>query len=198
MFNYLAVNTDQQGLEECLVAEQLLIGSNITGNKGTRGNEELGKKAAQESLNAIENIISDADILFVTAGMGGGTGTGAAPVIAGLARKKRFFTVGVVTLPFCYEGEVRVERAADGIQKLKEEVDALIVVSNDKLNSAVDENITFAEGMSKIYEVLSNAVKRVSSITRFSGEKTFEFDEVRQAIAEGSAIEQHLSIVSIL
>ncbi|MCK5842357.1 MAG: cell division FtsZ family protein [Candidatus Sabulitectum sp.] len=193
---YVAVNTDRKDLEGCLSTEKLVIGSKIVRGRTTGGNVDLGKRAAQESLKEIEDIISDTDILFITAGLGGGTGTGATPVIAELARKKGIYTVGVFTLPFSFEGESRVERAAEGIQVLKKKVDTLMVIANDKLNSVVEEDATFNDAMNMANDVLSNVVKRVSSIAFSNGEEPLDINEVRQAIAQGESalgsIYQHI------
>ncbi|PIE51623.1 cell division protein FtsZ [Candidatus Fermentibacteria bacterium] len=182
---YIAVNTDQQDFKGCLCTEQLLIGSRVTRNRGTGGNQELGEQAAEESVNAIEDVISGADILFITAGMGGGTGTGAAPVIARLAKDNGIITVGVVTLPFAYEGAIRAKRAMDGIQRLKRELDTLITIPNDRLDSVVDEDATFDEAMGIANGVLSNAVEGISSIISCPGEINLDFEDIRRVIASG-------------
>lgn len=182
---YVAVNTDHQDFKGCLATEQLLIGSRVTRNRGTGGNQELGEQAAEESVNAIEDVISGADILFITAGMGGGTGTGAAPVIARLASDNGIITVGVVTLPFEYEGAIRAKRAEDGIQRLKSELDTLIVIPNDRLDSVVDEDATFDEAMGIANGVLSNAVEGISSIISCPGEINLDFEDIRRVIASG-------------
>lgn len=193
---YVAVNTDKKDLGGCLAAKKLLIGSKIARGRTTGGNADLGKKAAQENLKEIGDVISGTDILFLSAGMGGGTGTGAAPVIAGLARKKGIITVGVFTLPFSFEGELRVQRAAEGVQRLKEELD-MIIISNDKLDSVAAADASFEDAMNMANDVLSNVVKRVNSVARSTKGKAFDVNEVRRAIAQGgSAIEQHLSVVS--
>jgi cell division protein FtsZ len=182
---YVAVNTDHQDFKGCLATEQLLIGGRVTRNRGTGGNQELGEQAAEESVNAIEDVISGADILFITAGMGGGTGTGAAPIIARIAKDNGIITVGVVTLPFRYEGAIRAKRAEDGIQRLKNALDTLIVIPNDRLISVVDENATFDEAMGIANGVLSNAVEGISSIISCPGEINLDFEDIRRVIASG-------------
>jgi cell division protein FtsZ len=182
---YVAVNTDQQDFKGCLATEQILIGGRVTRNRGTGGNQELGEQAAEESVNAIEDAISGADIIFITAGMGGGTGTGAAPIIARLAKDNGIITVGVVTLPFAYEGAIRAKRAEDGIQRLKRELDTLIVIPNDRLDCVVDENATFDEAMGIANGVLSNAVEGISSIISSPGEINLDFEDIRRVIASG-------------
>jgi len=182
---YVAINTDLQDFKGCLATEQILIGSRVTRNRGTGGNQELGEQAAEESVNAIEDVISGADILFITAGMGGGTGTGAAPIIARLAKDNGIITVGVVTLPFGYEGAIRAKRAEDGIQRLKRELDTLIVIPNDRLDSVVDEDATFDEAMGIANGVLSNAVEGISSIISSPGEINLDFEDIRRVIASG-------------
>lgn len=182
---YVAVNTDHQDFKGCLATEQILIGSRVTRNRGTGGNQELGEQAADESVNAIEDVISGADMIFITAGMGGGTGTGAAPVIARLAKDNNIITVGVVTLPFSYEGAIRAKRAEDGIQRLKRELDTLIVIPNDRLDSVVDEDTTFDQAMGIANGVLSNAVEGISSIISSPGEINLDFEDIRRVIASG-------------
>ncbi|MCK5841431.1 MAG: cell division protein FtsZ [Candidatus Sabulitectum sp.] len=182
---YIAVNTDQQDFKGCLATEQLLIGGRVTRNRGTGGNQELGEQAAEESVNAIEDFMRGADIIFITAGMGGGTGTGAAPVIARIAKDNGIITVGVVTLPFNYEGAIRAKRAEDGILRLKRELDTLIVIPNDRLDSVVDENATFDEAMGVANGVLSNAVEGISSIISCPGEINLDFEDIRRVIASG-------------
>ncbi len=182
---YVAVNTDQQDFKGCLATEKLLIGGRVTRNRGTGGNQELGEQAAEESVNAIEDVMRGADILFITAGMGGGTGTGAAPIIARIAKDNGIITVGVVTLPFSYEGAIRSKRAEDGILRLKRELDTLIVIPNDRLDSVVDENATFDDAMGIANGVLSNAVEGISSIISCPGEINLDFEDIRRVIASG-------------
>ncbi|HPF32747.1 MAG TPA: cell division protein FtsZ [Candidatus Sabulitectum sp.] len=182
---YVAVNTDHQDFKSCLATEQVLIGSRVTRNRGTGGNQELGEQAADESVNAIEDVISGADMLFITAGMGGGTGTGAAPVIARLAKDNGIITVGVVTLPWSYEGAIRAKRAEDGIRRLRRELDTLIVIPNDRLDSVVGDETNFDEAMGIANGVLSNAVEGISSIISSPGEINLDFEDVRRVIASG-------------
>ncbi len=182
---YVAVNTDHQDFKGCLATEQVLIGSRVTRNRGTGGNQELGEQAAEESVNAIEDVISGADMLFITAGMGGGTGTGAAPVIARLAKDNGIITVGVVTLPWSYEGAIRAKRAEDGIRRLRRELDTLIVIPNDRLDSVVGDDTNFDEAMGIANGVLSNAVEGISSIISSPGEINLDFEDVRRVIASG-------------
>lgn len=182
---YVAVNTDQQDFKGCLATEQILIGGRVTRNRGTGGNQELGEQAADESANAIEDVISGADMLFITAGMGGGTGTGASPVIARLAREKGIITIGVVTQPWSYEGAIRAKRAEDGIRRLRRELDTLIVIPNDRLDSVVGEDTNFNEAMRIANGVLSNAVEGISSIISSPGEINLDFEDVRRVIASG-------------
>ncbi len=182
---YVALNTDKQDFKGCLATEQLLIGGRVTRNRGTGGNQELGEQAAEESVNAIEDVMSGADIIFITAGMGGGTGTGAAPVIARLAKDNGIITVGVVTRPFAYEGAIRAKRAEDGIQRLRHAVDTLIIIPNDRLDSVVDEDATFDEAMGVANGVLSNAVEGISSIITCPGQINLDFEDIRRVIASG-------------
>ena len=146
---FISVNTDVQALNSNAAAEKVAIGSGITRGLGAGADPERGRKAALEDVTRLKELIAGADMVFVTAGMGGGTGTGAAPVIAQLAREEGALTVGVVTKPFTFEGKQRMRRADQGIQALTEHVDTLITIPNEKLMSLADDELTFVERVSQ-------------------------------------------------
>src|SRR5271165_1236134 len=149
---FISVNTDVQALNSNAAAEKVAIGSGITRGLGAGADPERGRKAALEDVTRLKELISGADMVFVTAGMGGGTGTGAAPVIAQLAREEGALTVGVVTKPFSFEGRQRLRRADQGIQMLTEHVDTLITIPNEKLLSIADDELTFVDAFRKADE----------------------------------------------
>ena len=142
---FVGVNTDQQALRLCKAPKLLQIGEKLTKGLGAGAKPEIGEKAAEESSEEISAALKGSDVVFVTCGMGGGTGTGAAPVVAKLAKEMGILTVGVVTKPFRFEAKTRMENAVGGIEKLKEHVDTLIVIPNDKLLQIVDRRTTFPD-----------------------------------------------------
>ena len=152
--DFWVLNTDLQALEKSSAENKIRIGSKLTNGLGAGGNPEKGEKSADEIVNAI----GKADMVFVTAGMGGGTGTGAAPVVARIAKELGALTVGVVTKPFSFEGQRRMNQALQGLEKLKETVDALIVIPNDKLLEVIDRRTTFRESFEVVDEVLLRGV----------------------------------------
>src|SRR5258705_3823229 len=154
---FIVVNTDAQALNANFAPTKLNIGSNVTKGLGAGADPERGRKAAVEDVQRIKELISGADMVFVTAGMGGGTGTGAAPIIAQLAREEGALTVGVVTKPFLFEGRQRARRAEGGLAQLGEHVDTLITIPNEKLITLADEELTFIEACRKADEVLFQA-----------------------------------------
>ena len=142
--DFIAVNTDKQALNASSANYKLQIGEKLTGGKGAGSNPEIGRKAAEESRNQISKALEETDMVFVTAGMGGGTGTGAAPVVAEIARELGVLTVGVVTKPFGFEGRKRAQQAEAGISELRDKVDSLVIIPNERLKFATDQKITFA------------------------------------------------------
>ena len=161
---FIAVNTDKQALQLCKAPTLMQIGDKITKGLGAGARPEIGEKAAEESSEELAQALKGADMVFVTCGMGGGTGTGAAPIIAGLAKEMGILTVGVVTKPFSFEGRTRMNNAQSGIERLKESVDTLIVIPNDKLLQLVDRRTTMPEALKKADEVLQQAVQGLSLI----------------------------------
>src|SRR6187402_2640106 len=150
---FLVVNTDAQALGASAAPMKLHIGANVTRGLGAGADPEKGRKAALEDVQRLKEIIQGADMVFVTAGMGGGTGTGAAPIVAQLAREAGALTVGVVTKPFAFEGKMRARRAEQGIVALSEHVDTLITIPNEKLMTIADDELTFVDAFRKADEV---------------------------------------------
>ena len=161
---FVGVNTDQQALRLCKAPKLLQIGEKLTKGLGAGAKPEIGEKAAEESSEEITAALKGSDMVFVTCGMGGGTGTGAAPVVARLAKEMGILTVGVVTKPFRFEAKARMENAVGGIEKLKEHVDTLIVIPNDKLLQIVDRRTTFPDALKKADEVLQQAVQGITDL----------------------------------
>ena len=176
--DFIAVNTDKQALNASSANYKLQIGEKLTGGKGAGSNPEIGRKAAEESRNQISKALEDADMVFVTAGMGGGTGTGAAPVVAEVARELGVLTVGVVTKPFGFEGRRRAQQAESGISELKEKVDSLVIIPNERLKYATDQKITFANAFEIADDVLRQAVQSISDLIRDTGFINLDFADV--------------------
>src|SRR6478609_1480976 len=176
---FITVNTDAQALNSNSAAEKIAIGQNVTRGLGAGADPERGRKAALEDVQRLKDIVQGADMVFVTAGMGGGTGTGAAPVIAQLAREAGALTVGVVTKPFGFEGRQRSRRAEAGLAALSEHVDTLITIPNEKLMTLADDDLTFVEAFRKADEVLFQAVKNISDLITLNGIINVDFADVR-------------------
>lgn len=176
---FITINTDVQALNANAAAEKIGIGSAITRGLGAGADPERGRKAALEDVTRLKEAIAGADMVFVTAGMGGGTGTGAAPVVAQLAREEGALTVGVVTKPFGFEGRQRQRRAEQGIAMLSEQVDTLITIPNQKLLSLADEDLAFIEAFRKADEVLYQAVRGISDLITGGGVVNVDFADVK-------------------
>jgi cell division protein FtsZ len=176
---FVAVNTDAQALHNCAAPTKIQIGTGITRGLGAGADPERGRKAAIEDVNMIKEAIGNADMVFITAGMGGGTGTGAAPVIAQLAREEDILVVGVATKPFLFEGKQRARRAESGLEILTDNVDTLVTIPNEKLLSLDDEDLSFMEAFRKADEVLYQAVKGISDLITQSGMVNVDFADVR-------------------
>ena len=175
---FIAVNTDRQCLNASEATQKLAIGEKLTGGKGAGANPEVGRESAKESKEQITALLEGADMVFVTAGMGGGTGTGAAPVVAEIAKEKGILTVGVVTKPFNFEGRRRMEQAAQGIEELRQKVDSLVIIPNDRLQYATDEKITFANAFAIADDVLRQAVQSISDLIKTTGLINLDFADV--------------------
>ena len=186
---FVSINTDAQALGSNSAAERIAIGQNVTRGLGAGADPDRGRKAALEDVNRLKEIVMGADMVFVTAGMGGGTGTGAAPIIAQLAREAGALTVGVVTKPFAFEGKQRGRRAEAGIAALTEHVDTLITIPNEKLMQLADDELTFVEAFRKADEVLFQAVKGISDLITLDGIVNVDFADVRTVMnANGRAL----------
>lgn len=165
---FIAINTDRQDLNKSKCNNKIQIGEKLTGGMGAGSKPEIGQKSAEESKNAIAQALEGTDMVFITAGMGGGTGTGAAPIIAQLAHDKGILTVGVVTKPFKFEGANRMRQAEAGITNLSDKVDSLIIIPNDRLKYVTDQKITFANAFGIADDVLKQAVSSISELVGYS------------------------------
>ena len=175
---FIAVNTDRQCLSASEATQKLAIGEKLTGGKGAGANPDVGRESAKESKEQITALLEGADMVFVTAGMGGGTGTGAAPVVAEIAKEKGILTVGVVTKPFNFEGRRRMDQAAQGIEELRQKVDSLVIIPNGRLQYATDEKITFANAFAIADDVLRQAVQSISDLIKTTGLINLDFADV--------------------
>ena len=176
---FIGVNTDKQALQLCRAPKTLQIGEKVTKGLGAGAQPAMGEKAAEESAEEIEKVVDGADMVFVTCGMGGGTGTGATPVVARIAKQKGILTVGVVTKPFKFEAKIRMNNAISGIAKLKEQVDTLIVIPNDKLLEIVDRRTTIPDALKKADEVLQQAVQGITDLINVPGLINLDFADVQ-------------------
>ena len=175
---FIAVNTDSQVLDTSCAAKKLIIGDKITKGKGAGANPDVGKRSAEESIDSVREALADADMVFITAGMGGGTGTGAAPVIAKAAKEMGILTVGIVTKPFGFEGRKRYEQAELGIAELSKYVDSLIVIPNERLKQVEDTHITLANAFEIADDVLRRGVQSVSELINVPGFINLDFADV--------------------
>lgn len=186
---FIAVNTDAQALHLSKAEHKLQLGGKLTRGLGAGANPDIGKKAAEESRDQLEEYLTGADMVFITAGMGGGTGTGAAPVIAEIARQAGALTVGVVTKPFTFEGRRRMTQASTGISDLKANVDTLIVIPNDRLMEIVDKNTPMVEAFREADNVLRQGVQGISDLIAVPGLINLDFADVKTIMSEkGSAL----------
>lgn len=185
--DFVAVNTDAQALLMSEAPNRIRIGDKLTRGLGAGGDPEVGHKAAEESAEEIYDTISGADMVFITAGMGGGTGTGAAPVIAHVARETGALTIGVVTRPFSFEGTRRMDNAREGIEQLQESVDTLIVIPNDRLLQIVDKRASINEAFKTADDVLRQGIQGISELITVPGLINLDFADVRTIMAEGGA-----------
>jgi cell division protein FtsZ len=182
--DFIAANTDAQALEANRAPVKLQLGGTITKGLGAGANPEIGRRAALEDQEKIKEYLSGSDMVFITAGMGGGTGTGAAPVIARIAREISALTVAVVTKPFLFEGKKRMRQGEDGIRELKEHVDALIAIPNQRLLSVASKTTTLIDAFQKADEVLLHAVRGISDLIVTPGLINLDFADVRAVMAE--------------
>ena len=175
---FVAVNTDKQALKVSSATYKIQIGEKLTHGQGAGSDPEVGRKSAEESRNQIAKALEDTDMVFITAGMGGGTGTGGAPIVAEIAREMDILTVAVVTKPFGFEGRRRMQQAEQGIADLKEKVDSLVIIPNERLKHATDQKITFANAFEIADDVLRQAVQSISDLIRDTGFINLDFADV--------------------
>ncbi len=175
---FIAINTDKQALAVSSAAVKIQIGEKLTNGKGAGADPEVGRKAAEESRNAITKMVEDADMVFITAGMGGGTGTGAAPIVADIAKEMGKLTVGVVTKPFKFEGLRRMRQAEAGIEDLRSKVDSLVIIPNERLKLATDQKITMVNAFQIADDVLQQAVQAIADLIKNTGFINLDFADV--------------------
>lgn len=181
---FIGVNTDKQALQNCKAPKLIQIGEKLTKGLGAGAKPEIGQMAAEENIEELNTAIDGADMVFVTCGMGGGTGTGAAPVVAGLAKDKGILTVGVVTKPFKFEARTRMANAEAGIERLKENVDTLIVIPNDRLLEIVDRHTTMPDALKKADEVLQQSVSGITDLINVPAVINLDFADVQTVMAD--------------
>ncbi len=181
---FIGINTDKQALQLCRATRLLQIGEKLTKGLGAGAKPEIGEKAAEESSEEVAQALKGADMVFVTCGMGGGTGTGAAPVVAKLAKDMGILTVGVVTKPFRFEAKTRMANALSGIEKIKDNVDTLIVIPNDKLLEIVDRRTTMPEALKKADEVLQQAVQGITDLINMPAIINLDFADVQTVMKD--------------
>ncbi len=184
---FVAVNTDAQALLLSKAKTRVRIGEKLTRGLGSGGDPEIGRKAAEESAEALYSVLKGADMVFVTAGMGGGTGTGASPIVAQIARDVGALTIGVVTRPFMFEGSRRIQSAEQGIDNLKEHADTLIVIPNDRLLQIVDKRVNLQDAFKVADDVLRQGVQGISELITVPGLINLDFADVRTIMSEGGA-----------
>ena len=191
---FIAINTDMQSLEGSSAQTRVHIGSDLTRGLGSGSNPELGQAAALESYDELKGYLKGSDMVFITAGSGGGTGTGAAPIVARIAREIGALTVGIVTKPFSFEGARRGEQADQGVEELAREVDTLIVIPNSRLLSVLDKSTSMVEAFRVADDVLRQGVQGISDLITLPGLINLDFADVRTIMAErrpGAARHRH-------
>ena len=186
---FIVLNTDLQALNISRAQKRLAIGQKLTGGLGAGGNPSVGENAAKEDTDSISNIVKGSDMIIITAGMGGGTGTGSAPVVASLAREAGALTIAVVTTPFCFEGPVRMKNANEGIRKLRESVDSLIVIPNEQILKVADKKLNFRQAFRLADDVLCQGVQGITEVITVPGEPNLDFADVKSVMKQqGDAI----------
>ena len=186
---FIAANTDQQALNQSKADIKIQMGANLTDGLGAGANPAIGKEAAIESKKEIEDALTDADMIFITCGMGGGTGTGSAAVVAEIAQGLGALTVGIVTKPFSFEGKRRMEYALAGIEELKKHVDTLIIIPNDRLREIIDKTTPMIEAFKEVDNVLRRGVQSISDLIAVNGLINLDFADVKAVMKDsGNAI----------
>ncbi|MBR2781903.1 MAG: cell division protein FtsZ [Oscillospiraceae bacterium] len=193
---FIVVNTDRQDLNKSRCENKVQIGEKLTGGMGAGSKPEIGKKSAEESRAVISKALEGADMVFITAGMGGGTGTGAAPIVADLAHEAGILTVGVVTKPFKFEGANRMRQAESGIAELSEKVDSLVIIPNDRLKYVTDQKITFANAFGIADDVLKQAVSSISELVAYSEHVIINLDFADVSAIMRNAGHAHMGVGS--
>ena len=176
--DFIAINTDKQALSVSAATYKIQIGEKLTNGQGAGSDPEVGRKSAEENRNQISKALEDADMVFITAGMGGGTGTGAAPIVADIAKELGILTVGVVTKPFRFEGMRRMKQAEGGINELRNKVDSLVIIPNERLKLATDQKITMVNAFEIADDVLQQAVQSISDLIKNTGFINLDFADV--------------------
>src|SRR6056297_2276230 len=184
---YIALNTDAQALKNNHADITVQVGANLTSGLGAGARPEIGREAVEENRHELDEAVDNADMIFITAGMGGGTGTGGAPVVAGIAKRKGILTVGIVTTPFHCEGKVRMKYALEGIRELKKNCDTVIVIPNERLLDISDDNTTLEQAFGVANEVLYNATRGISDLILMPGLINLDFADVRTTMLDGGA-----------
>ncbi len=181
--DYIAVNTDMQALSTCMARERIQIGRNVTFGLGAGGDPEIGRKAAEEDEDAITEILEDAEIIFLTAGLGGGTGTGATPVIARIARDRGILTIAIVTKPFLFEGSIKQRNAEDGLRELRSTIETVMTIPNQRLFEIAGTNLTVVEAFRITDQVLCRSVSAISSLILKPGMMNLDFAHLRTVMS---------------
>lgn len=193
---FVSINTDRQALRKSDSPNQLVIGEKVTKGFGAGANPAIGERAAEESLEEIKDILTGADMVFITAGMGGGTGTGAAPVVARLAREMDILTVGIVTKPFAFEGKRRMTQALAGIEALSQYVDSLIIIPNERLKQVSDTRITLANAFDVVDDVLRHGVQSISELINVNGFINLDFADVTSVMKDAGYAHMGVGVAS--
>ena len=193
---FVSINTDRQALNKNEATNQLVIGEKVTKGFGAGANPAIGERAAEESLEEIKDILTGADMVFITAGMGGGTGTGAAPVVARLAREMDILTVGIVTKPFAFEGKRRMTQAMAGIEALSQYVDSLIIIPNERLKQVSDTRITLANAFDVVDDVLRQGVQSISALINVNGFINLDFADVTSVMKDAGFAHMGVGVAS--
>lgn len=193
---FVCMNTDTQDLHKSKADKKIHIGKNLTKGLGAGMDSEIGRQSAEETQSEIQEVLKGADMVFIACGMGGGTGTGAAPIVARTAREQGILTVAVVTKPFFFEGEQRMEIARQGLEALEKEVDALIVIPNDRLLSITDKKTTFKDAFAMCDEILRQAVEGISELITTPGIVNIDFADIRTTMSDAGSAFMGIGIAS--
>ena len=192
--DFVAINTDKQALNVSSATYKIQVGEKLTHGQGAGADPDVGRRAAEESRSQIAKALEDTDMVFITAGMGGGTGTGGAPIVAQIAKEMGILTVGVVTKPFKFEGLRRMRAAEVGINELKDNVDSLVIIPNERLKFATDQKITFANAFEIADDVLRQAVQSISDLIKGTGYINLDFADVSTVMKDAGMA--HMGVVA--